>query len=433
MCGIIAVAGHIAAPQIARLGLHNLQHRGQEAAGMAIIHNGKIQITRGRGKVSDVIGGEFLKLSSSYAIGHVRYSTEGGPSGSNSQPLYAKLKNCEVAIAHNGHIANYPELRSWLEEKGAIFQTSTDTEVILHLMAQTHGPVKKILEEALLKVKGSYCLVLLANNNIYIARDENGIRPLCFGTLGNSVIVASESCAIESLNGTVVGEVAAGTVESIRRLSENIKPRRICVFEYIYFARPDSTIEDISVYNAREAHGRRLSEEQPAEADVCVGVPDSGVEAAIGYSQDSGIPYARGILRSHYSNRTFICPEQSLRVEGVRLKLFPVRRVIDGKRVVVIDDSIVRSNTAKHIVKMLKDFGALEVHFRVASAPIIFPCYYGIDLKHMEEMVAATHSIEEIRKVIGADSLGYLSHQGMVESLGLKSFCSACFTGEYPI
>lgn len=445
MCGIVAVVGHDEASRALRLGLHSLQHRGEEASGIATSDGISIHMLKKRGRVGEsMTDGEVDALPGAMGIGHVRYSTVGGPAGTNSQPLYAKLSGGPVAMAHNGQIANAEELRAALERDGSIFQTSTDTEVVLHLMARSRRKdVRAALQDALGHVAGAYSLILLSKDFVLATRDPMGIRPLVLGSApsrtGRSIVVASESCAIEMLGGRTIGDVSPGEIVLIRKdgkifrsLQAEPDPRP-CVFELIYFARPDSSLDGRSVYSSRVRLGEMLAKEHPVEADICVPVPDSGIEAAIGYSKESGIPFERGILRAHYPGRTFIQPGQTLRQRAIRLKLSPVREILCGKRVVVVDDSIVRSNTSRRIVSMLREVGAKEVHFRVSSPPIAFPCYYGIDTPDTEELIASSLTVEGIRKAIDADSLGYLSRSGMAEALEMDRMCDACFTGAYPV
>lgn len=442
MCGIIAVAGRPDAAEVMRLGLYALQHRGEEAAGLATSDGTMIHMLKKRGRVGESMEDDDLKkLPGLMGVGHVRYSTRGGPSGTNSQPLFAKFHDGPVAIVHNGQISNARELREELEKKGSIFQTSTDTEVILHLMARSgKQAIVERLTDALSRVSGAYSLAVLTVGEVLATRDPFGIRPLVIGSMCSAKVVASESCAVEMLGGQVERDVEPGEVIRIhhdgRMDSESFwkadEPRH-CVFEWIYFARPDSTIDGRSVYLSRIRLGERLFMEHPAPADICVPVPDSGIEAAVGYSRASGIPFEKGILRAHYAGRTFIQPSQLLRQRGIRLKLSPVKEAFDGKRVVVVDDSLVRSNTSRRVVSMLREAGASEVHMRISSPPIPFPCYFGIDTPDTDDLIAHHKGVEEIGIHISADSIGFLSRSGMAEALGMTSICDACFTGNYPV
>jgi len=435
MCGIIAVLNNPSASNLVKFGLHCLQHRGEEAVGISSSDSKNIYIVKKRGLVGDVITDEDCnKLPGSMAIGHVRYSTEGGPSGTNTQPLFAKLSLGPVAIAHNGHMAKCLDVRNKLEEEGSIFQTSSDTELVLHLMAKSkHIDFFNKLKEALQISSGAYSIVLLTNEGIILSRDKYGIRPLIIGKIGETIIAASESCVMDFFGAEIIRNVNPGEQIWLNDFDVNIKETEssICVFEHIYFARPDSILDGKSVYNSRIELGKMLAIENPVEADICVPVPDSGIEAAVGYSYQSGIPFSRGIIRMHYAGRTFIQPTQEIRNNKIKMKLSCVRSVINGKRVVVIDDSIVRGNTSKRIVSILKEAGAREVHFRISSPPIKFPCYYGINTPSMEELIASFSSIDEIKKVIGCNSLSYLSESGMKKALGISSYCDACFTGKY--
>ena len=440
MCGIIAVVGHPNASQMVRFGLHALQHRGEEAVGIASSDRDQIHLVKKKGWVGEVITDEDCeKLPGNIAIGHVRYSTRGGPSGTNAQPLYAKLNTGQVAIAHNGQILNSDKLRDELEDVGAILQTSTDTEVILHFMSRSGRELNTWdkLASALKKTSGAYSIVLLTEKEVIVARDKNGIRPLILGKIDDAIIASSETCAIDFLGGRVVREVRANEqlklIES-RVFNDWLSPENmLCIFEHIYFARPDSVLEGKSVYDSRVNLGIQLAKECPADVDICVPVPDSGIEAAIGYSKESGIPFERGLNKVHYAGRTFIQPGQVLRNRKIRLKLSPVVSVLKGKKVVIIDDSIVRGNTSKRIVTMLRESGVKEIHMRISSPPIKFPCYYGIDTPEEEELIASSMSIQEVQRAIGCDSLEYISHKGMIKAVGVPSCCDACFSGNYPV
>jgi amidophosphoribosyltransferase len=447
MCGVFGIHGHDEAANIAYLGMHALQHRGQESAGLVALEQdgGRLKRHVAMGLVSDTFNRESLaKLPGSIAMGHVRYSTAGSSELRNAQPFVVEFSGGAVAIAHNGNLVNAAELRAELEAQGSIFQTSSDTEVIVHLMAKAKEPdIVGKLVAALRRVRGASSLVLLTNDGKLIgARDPNGFRPLVLGRLKDAYVLSSETCAFDLIEADLLRELEPGEIVVIEkggmtslRLPETA-PAKFCVFEHVYFARPDSLVNGKSVYRAREKMGRRLAQEAPAQADVVIPVPDSGVPAAIGYSNESGIPFEMGLIRSHYVGRTFIEPQDSIRHFGVRLKLSPVRSIVDGKRVVVVDDSLVRGTTSRKIVKMLRGAGAREVHLRISAPPTTHPCFYGIDTPTRSELVAASHSVDEINKYVTSDTLAYLSHEGMMSAVGSPSgegFCSACFTGNYPV
>ncbi|HTE55688.1 MAG TPA: amidophosphoribosyltransferase [Kofleriaceae bacterium] len=450
MCGIFGIYGHDEAANIAYLGLHALQHRGQESAGIATSEGGRLHRHVAMGLVSERFGKETLaELPGRAAIGHVRYSTSGSSELRNAQPFVFEYSHGGLAICHNGNLVNATEIRARLERQGSIFQTSSDTEVIVHLLAQIReGDLLDRFTAALRQVTGAYSLLLLSEGRLIAARDPHGFRPLVLGRLRDSYVFASETSCFDLIEAEFIREIEPGEVVvadgvAVRsfRPFEPVKPR-FCVFEHVYFARPDSLLNGRSVYRARERMGRRLAIEHPAEADVVLPVPDSGVPAAIGYSQQSGIPLEMGLIRSHYVGRTFIEPQDSIRHFGVRLKLSPVRSVVDGKRIAVIDDSLVRGTTSRKIVTMLRGAGAAEVHLRISAPPTTNPCYYGIDTPTREELIASSHSADEIRSYIGCDTLGYLSHDGMIAATHPSpveggepgaGYCSACFTGAYPV
>ncbi len=452
MCGIFGIHGHDEAANIAYLGLHALQHRGQESAGV-VAGDRSLRRHVGMGLVSDVFDQKTLgRLPGAAAIGHVRYSTAGSSELRNAQPFLFDYAGGSVAIAHNGNLVNAEELRTRLEAAGSIFQTTSDTEVIVHLMAKVpeFDPVQRLLS-ALKQVRGAYSLVVLADDRLIGVRDPNGFRPLVIGRLKDGYVLSSETSAFDLIEAEYIRDVEPGELvvvdggglRSFRLQTPDDAPTHFCVFEHVYFARPDSLVNGKSVYRAREKMGMRLAEEQPAEADVVIPVPDSGVPSAIGYAKQSGIPFELGLIRSHYVGRTFIEPQDSIRHFGVRLKLSPVRSVVDGKRVVVVDDSLVRGTTSRKIVKMLRAAGAREVHLRISAPPTTNPCYYGIDTPTRSELVAASHSLEEIVRYVTCDSLGYLTHEGMMAAVGAGAapdgtgcgagYCSACFTGNYPV
>jgi amidophosphoribosyltransferase len=448
MCGVIGVFGHPEAANLAYLGLYALQHRGQESAGIVATDGEKLRSVREMGHVNDIFTADRLKeLPGHAAIGHVRYSTAGDSSKRNAQPIAVDYAGGSVALGHNGNLVNAVELRERLEADGAIFTTTSDTEAIVHLIA--HSRERTLPEraaDALRQVRGAYSLVFLTEDSVVAVRDPMGFRPLAIGkTKDGTWIVSSETCAFELLGAEFVRDVDPGEMVIIDRnglRSEHPfgkEQKHRCVFEWVYFARPDSSIDGRSVYRARERMGRRLSIEHPVVADVVIPVPDSGVAAAIGYARESGIPYDQGLMRSHYMGRTFIEPSQQIRHFGVKLKLSPVREVLAGKRVVVVDDSIVRGTTSQKIVGMIRGAGAREVHMRISSPPTVGPCRYGIDTPTREELIASAHSPEEIRKYVGADSLGYLSLEGLFASVngvreeGQDGFCDACFSNNQPI
>ena len=452
MCGIFGIYGHDEASNIAYLGLHALQHRGQESAGIVTAEGNKLHRQVAMGLVSERFGKDTLAaLPGRAAIGHVRYSTAGSSELRNAQPFLFEYAHGGLAIAHNGNLVNAAEIRTRLERAGSIFQTSSDTEVIVHLIAQQREPdLLDRLSAALSQVTGAYSLLMLAEGKLIAVRDPHGFRPLVMGRLRDSYVFASETSCFDLIEADFIREIEPGEVVVADRVAVRSHrpfepaPPRFCVFEHVYFARPDSQLNGQSVYRARERMGRQLAIEHPADADVVVAVPDSGVPAAMGYSQQSGIPMEMGLLRSHYVGRTFIEPQDSIRHFGVRLKLSPVRSVVDGKRLVVIDDSLVRGTTSRKIVTMLRNAGAREVHLRISAPPTTHPCFYGIDTPTREELIASAHTTDEIRAYIGCDSLGYLSHGGMLAAAGAapgstavgndtSGFCSACFTGAYPV
>ncbi|MGI9558992.1 MAG: amidophosphoribosyltransferase [Thermodesulfobacteriota bacterium] len=448
-CGVFGIFNHEEAANLAYLGLHSLQHRGQESAGITTSDGRRLYRKRAMGLVADIFDEESLKgLKGKSAIGHVRYSTSGSSTLNNIQPIVITRSGSEMAIAHNGNLTNALTLRGQLEDEGAIFQSTTDTEVVVHLMARSK---KQSLAERIIHAlsfcKGAYSIVFLDSEKLVAARDPYGFRPLVLGKLGDdSYVVASETCAFDLINASYVREIEPGEVviidgdkvESLKPFPE--KKPAACIFEYIYFSRPDSNSGGRSMYLVRKELGKQLAVEQPAEADIVIAVPDSGVPSAMGYSEQIGVPLEMGFLRSHYVGRTFIEPEQSIRNFGVKLKLSAIREVIKNKRVVIVDDSIVRGTTSRKIVKMVRDAGAKEVHVRICSPPMKFSCYYGIDTPNKDELIANSLEVDEIRKYITADSLGYLSKQGIdiaVENSSpdgkKEGYCYACFTGDYKV
>jgi amidophosphoribosyltransferase len=447
MCGIFGVRGHPDAAALTHLGLYSLQHRGQESAGIAAVDgNGAARAIKRMGLVSDgLTGGELRDVSGHMAIGHTRYSTAGSSTIENAQPVLARSRGGHIALAHNGNLTNAAELRFELEEQGSIFASSMDSEVLVHRIARSVAATPEArVAEALQGVEGAYCLLILLGDTLVAARDPRGWRPLVVGELGDAVVFASETCALDIVGASFVREVGAGEVIALdasgMRSSFPLERRELrrCVFEHVYFARPDSHIFGGSVDRARRALGRRLAREFPApSADLVFSVPDSSNSAALGYSEESGIPYELALIRNHYVGRTFINPTQAVRIAKVRIKFNPVREVIEGKSVVVVDDSLVRGTTSKGLVSMIRGAGAREVHLRLASPPITGPCHYGIDTPTRAELIGANHSVEEIREYLGVDSLGYLSLDGMLRAAGQTPdgparFCHACFSGDYP-
>jgi amidophosphoribosyltransferase len=442
-CGVFGIWNHPEAANLAYLGLYALQHRGQESAGIAATDGTAFHVERAMGWVADVFSPERLRrLPGNRAIGHVRYSTAGSSNRKNAQPITANTARGPVAIAHNGNLTNAEALRKEMESDGAIFQSSSDTEVILHLLARAPaGPLEDQLAHALARVTGAYSLVLLTPTALLVVRDPYGFRPLSLGRLGEAWVVASETCALDLLEAEYEREIEPGEIlviaaDGLRSLKPFSSRERLqCVFEYVYFARPDSVLWGSSVHAVRKAMGHQLAREHPVPADLVVPVPDSGVGAALGYSEESGIPFELGLIRNHYVGRTFIEPKQGIRHFGVKVKLNPLKATLSGRRVVIVDDSIVRGTTSRKIVKMVRGAGAREVHMRISSPPIQWPCYYGIDTPTRKELIAATHRTDEIRRYLGADSLGYLSLDGMLKATGADpaSFCHACFTGSYRV
>lgn len=444
-CGVFGIFGHQEAANMTYLGLHALQHRGQESAGIVTSDERQLYAHRAMGLVQDAFTQDQLaRLPGRCAIGHVRYSTAGGSHIKNAQPIAVDYARGSLAVCHNGNLTNADDLRAELESRGSIFQSDTDTEVFVHLVAMSQEiSIEDRIADALTRVKGAYSLLFLTEDAIIAVRDPMGIRPLCLGLLPSKKdahVVASEPCAFELMGAEYVRDVEPGEmviidasgIRSVRPLPS--APHRACIFEYVYFARPDSQFAGQSVYEVRKAFGRKLAREHPVEADVVVPVPDSGVPAAIGYAAERGLAFEMGLIRSHYVGRTFIEPQDSIRHFGVRLKLSTVGPVLRGKRVVVIDDSIVRGTTSRKIVKMVRDAGAKEVHLRISSPPTQWPCYYGIDTPTRRELIASSHSVDEIARYVTADSLGYLSLEGLLAGVGDgNSLCHACFSGQYAI
>jgi amidophosphoribosyltransferase len=443
-CGIVGVFGHPEAANLVYLSLYALQHRGQESAGIVSAKDDILISHRALGLVADIFNEDIIRrLEGTAAIGHNRYSTSGQTLLKNTQPFVVEYGRGGLAVAHNGNLVNAVELREQLEAEGSIFQSNVDTEVIVHLMASSKGErtVDRVVA-ALAQVRGAYSLIFLTPREMIAARDPNGFRPLVMGRIKDCVVVASETCALDLIGATYEREVEPGEVlrvsasgvESFHPFPSS--PRTSCVFEYIYFARPDSRVYDRNVYEVRKELGRQLAREQPADADIVIPVPDSGVPAALGFAEQAKLPFEMGLIRNHYVGRTFIEPREAIRHFGVKVKLNAQADVLRGKRVVVVDDSIVRGTTSKKIVQMLRHAGATEVHMRISSPPTVASCYYGVDTPTSEELIASDNSNEGIRNFITADSLGYLTVRGMYSFLkngDANGFCAACFTGRYPV
>ncbi len=447
-CGVFGIFGHPEAANLTYLGLYALQHRGQESCGIVASDGMHLKAHRGMGLVSDVFKQDdiFDKLPGSSAIGHVRYSTAGGNDIKNCQPIMVDYSRGSIAVAHNGNLVNAQEIRNSLEQSGSIFSTTADTETIVHLIARTQSDslVERVCT-SLNQVKGAFSVVFLTETRMIAVRDPNGFRPLSLGKLDGAYVIASESCAFDLIEAEYIREVEPGEMIVIDKQGmksmfpfEQESCHTPCVFEYIYFARPDSRIFDRMVYPVRKEFGRQLARQYPVDADLVMAVPDSGMPAAMGYAEEAGLPFELGLIRNHYVGRTFIEPQQSIRHFGVKLKLNPVREIIEGKRVVVVDDSIVRGTTSRKIVKMIRNAGAKEVHVRISSPPTSFPCFYGIDTPSRKELISASHTIEEIARYITADSLSYLDLDGLHAALKntggkVNGFCEACFSGNYPV
>jgi len=449
-CGVFGVFDHADAGALTVLGLHSLQHRGQEACGVVTFENGHFTAERHMGLVGDVFGRNSQaarNLKGRYAIGHNRYSTSGGSRAANIQPMFADLAGGGLAIAHNGNLTNAHTLRTELVGQGAIFQSTSDTETIIHLVARsTKARIVDKLVDALCQVEGAYSLVALTSKKVIGVRDPNGVRPLVLGQLDGAHIFASETCALDIIGAEYVRDIEPGEMLVIDKeglhshFPFKAQEHRFCVFEYIYFARPDSTLEGRNVYEARKNIGAVLAKESPAIADMVIPVPDSGVPAALGFAEEAKLPFELGIIRNHYVGRTFIEPSDSIRHLGVKLKHNPNRAKLKGKRVILVDDSIVRGTTSKKIVAMVREAGAAEVHFRVSSPPTTHSCFYGVDTPNTNELLAHKMDVEQMRQFIGADSLAFISMNGLYRAMGqgqrdprAPGFCDACFTGDYPI
>jgi amidophosphoribosyltransferase len=443
-CGVFAAVGVPRAAEVVRLGLHALQHRGQESSGIVSCDpQGELHSHRGLGLVSDIYGeAEMHRLTGQLAIGHNRYSTSGSVTVENTQPLRVVYRAGALALAHNGNLVNAKELRQGLEGAGSIFQTTLDTEIFLHLMALSgEETAEEALADACRQVRGAYALIVLTRGRVLGVRDAHGLRPLCLGRLGDGYVLASETCALDLVGAEYVRDVEPGEMVTLdpqgmrsRQILEAAQPPQHCIFEHIYFSRPDSRVFGESVDRVRRRIGHRLAQEHPVEADVVIAVPDSSNSIALGYAEQSGTPFELGLIRNHYIGRTFIQPRQDDRDAGVRIKFNPVREVLEGRRVVVVDDSIVRGTTSRKLVRIIRRAGALEVHFRVGSPPVTHPCFYGIDTPSRRELIGALKTVQEIRDYLGVDSLGYLSLDGLLacEREG-RNFCHACFSGRYPV
>jgi len=443
MCGIFGVYPHKDAAQLTCLGLYALQHRGEESAGIITRNGKKVLLHKALGLVSDVFNEKILRsLRGEFAIGHLRYSTTGSSNIKNTQPFYVKSKVGDIAIAHNGNLTNTFDLHRELENKGALFQTSMDSEIIAHLLAHSQQKdIKEAIIWSLSKLKGAYSLVLMLNDILIGTRDPCGFRPLCLGKFDGAYILASETCALDLIGAKYIRDIQPGEIVFIYKDKiESVMPFKksacaFCIFEYIYFARPDSNIFEHNVYLARKKLGAQLATEFSAKADLVMPIPDSGVFAALGFSEKSKIPFEFGMIRNHYIGRTFIQPTQDLRDFRVKIKLNPLKEVLNGKKVIIVEDSIVRGTTSRIRIKTIRQAGAKEIHMRVSCPPLKFPCFYGIDFPTKKELVASKHDIAWIRDFIGADSLEYLSLEGMLNSMPIpkENFCTACFTGKYPI
>ncbi len=449
-CGVVAIFAHPEAEKLAYLGLHALQHRGQESAGIVTSDGLNLKPHKAMGLVADIFTEEVLaKMRGTLAIGHTRYSTAGDSALLNAQPILVQSNKGAMAVAHNGNLTNAADVRQRLERQGSIFQTNSDTEVIVHLIAMSkEHTLPEAMADALRRVEGAFSLVMMSPDRIFAARDPRGFRPLAMGRVAglegqkrDTIVFASETCAFDLIGATYERDVKPGELVVVgpegitSRVYAPEAPQSSCIFEHVYFSRPDSMVFGRPVQTSREELGRQLAREAPVEADIVVPVPDSGVTAAVGYAAESGIPFRFGLIRNHYVGRTFIEPSQSVRDFGVKLKLNPVRALLQGKRVVLIDDSIVRGTTSRKIVRMIRSAGAKEVHMRVSCPPTISPCFYGVDTPSKNQLIAANKSVEEIQEYIGADSLSYLSLEGLKKACGegeKTSYCSACYTGSYP-
>jgi len=448
-CGVFGVFGHPDAAHLAYYGLHALQHRGQESAGICVSDGKSFHYHRDMGLVKEIFNSEIINgLQGNMGIAHVRYATSGESKITNAQPLVFKYREGDLAVATNGNLVNADEIRKRLEREGSIFQTSSDTEVVAHLIARSkHDDIVEALKEALPQVDGAYAFLFMTRTKLIAANDPHGLRPFVLGKLGDAYVFASETCAFDAIGAQYVRDIEPGELIILElgrnelRTERFAQPKRraVCAMEYIYFARPDSDIDAVNIHAARKRMGKRLAMEAFVDADVVTGVPDSSISAAIGYAEQTGIPYELGLIKNRYMGRTFIQPSQALREQGVKMKLSAVRKVVEGKRVVMIDDSIVRGTTSLRIVNLLREAGAREVHVRITSPPFMNPCFYGIDTPTRKELIASRKSIEEIRQAINADTLYFLSHAGLLEAIGRSAaeeynggLCTACFDNDYP-
>jgi len=441
-CGVVGITGVERASEMAFLALYALQHRGQESAGICAIDGGVARLHKRLGLASEVFDGDVLEgLPGTTALGHVRYSTAGGGQLANAQPILVRYAEGDLAIAHNGNLTNAHDIRNRLVQEGAIFQTDSDSEVIIHLIARSrHDTIEGQIDDALTYLEGAFSLIISVRDTLFAVRDPRGFRPLVLGRKEGGFVVASETCALDIISAEFIRDVNPGEVLKLRggeltplRHLQTALQQAPCIFELVYFARPDSKVFGVSVDRSRRAFGRQLAREHPVEADAVLAVPDSANSAALGFAEESGIPFELGLLRNHYVGRTFIQPFQADRDFNARVKYAPVREALEGKRIVVVDDSLVRGTTSRSLVNILREAGAAEVHVRIASPPVRFPCYYGIDMPTKEELMASRFSVEEIGKELGVDSLGYISLEGMEEAAAEAGpFCNACFSGDYP-
>lgn len=444
-CGVFGVYGIPDAASLVYYGLHALQHRGQEGCG--IVACGDDQVLRrikGEGLVHEIFNDEdkFSGLPGSMAIGHVRYSTTGGGSIENVQPFLFRHNTGDFALAHNGNLVNSEQLRHYLEDHGSLFQSSSDSEILAHLIRkdnkERHRPRIMAIKEALNMIEGAFAFLIMTKNRLYVCRDKHGLRPLSLGRLGDGYVVSSETCALDAVGATFVRDIEPGEIVTIdhhglrSNFYSDFRHHFMCAMEYIYFSRPDSDIEGTNVHSFRKLTGRLLYEESPVEADIVVGVPDSSLSAAMGYAEASGLPYEMGLIKNKYIARTFIQPSQALREKGVRMKLSAVKSIVRGQRIVLIDDSVVRGTTSRRIVRMLREAGATEVHLRIASPPIKSPCFYGVDMSTYDELLCAHKSLDEVRDILGVDSLAFLSQEALYKAGKRSELCLACFTGDYP-
>ena len=444
-CGVFGVYGIPDAASLVYYGLHALQHRGQEGCG--IVSCGDDQVLRrvkGEGLVHEIFSDEeqFAGLPGAMAIGHVRYSTTGGGSIENVQPFLFRHNTGDFALAHNGNLVNSEQLRHYLEDHGSLFQSSSDSEILAHLIRkdnkERHRPRILAIKEALNMIEGAFAFLIMTKNRLYVCRDKHGLRPLSLGRLGEGYVVSSETCALDAVGATFIRDIEPGEIVTIdhhglrSNFYSDFRHHFMCAMEYIYFSRPDSDIEGTNVHSFRKLTGRLLYEESPVEADIVVGVPDSSLSAAMGYAEASGLPYEMGLIKNKYIARTFIQPSQALREKGVRMKLSAVKSIVRGQRIVLIDDSVVRGTTSRRIVRMLREAGATEVHLRIASPPIKSPCFYGVDMSTYDELLCAHKSLDEVREILGVDSLAFLSREALYKAGKRSELCLACFTGDYP-